>query len=149
MLSCQESHQRLATCTCTSGNSCVMVAAYSGMFVWSPVPSPSHQHPQAQPHWVTRERKKICPLSSFNNALSALVDTKTHWHVQNSHTMLSRQHNVSLLYALTTTFAYRDSSRVKPHTPGKDCHTLVKKVYKLLPLNNQLPTSIQGFCRRG
>ena len=30
---------------------------------------------------------------------------------------------------LATTFTNRESSRVKPHTSGKNCHALVKKVY--------------------
>ena len=109
-----------------------MVAAYSGVLVWSPVPSPSHQHPLVQPHWVTKELKKIC-LSSSNNVLSALVGTTTHWRVQNSHTTLTRQSTVSLLYVLASPFAHRESSRVKPHTSGNDFHTLMKKVYIYKP----------------
>ena len=73
-----------------------MVAAYFGVLVWSPVPSPSHQHPRAQSFWVTRESKKI-RLSSFNKALGILAGTKTHRRVQKSRTMLSRQATVSLI----------------------------------------------------
>ena len=105
-----------------------MVTAYFGVLVWSPVLSPSHQHPQAQPFCVTMESKKIC-RSSFNKALGTLVGTKTHWLIQNSRAMLSRQPTVSLLYVLVTAFANRESSHVKL-TPGNDCHTLVKKVYR-------------------
>ena len=46
-----------------------------------------------------------------------------------THTMLTRQPNVSLLYALATAFANCESLCVKPHTSGSDCHTLVKNVY--------------------
>ena len=106
-----------------------MVAAQLGVLVWRIILSPSRQHQQAQPLRVTRELKKI-RFSSFNKALGTLVGTTTHWHVQNSHTMLSsmsRQPKVSLLYVLATAFANRESSHVKPHTSGNDCHALVKR----------------------
>ena len=85
-----------------------MVAALSGVLVWIPVPSARRQHPQAQP---LREPKKV-RVFSFNKALSTLVDTKTHWHVQKPRTMLKRQPNVSLLYVLATASANHESSRV-------------------------------------
>ena len=56
---CQDSYTRLAI----SGNyMCTfneMVAAYSCVLVWSPVPSPSRQQPQAQPFLVMRQSKKF------------------------------------------------------------------------------------------
>ena len=79
-----------------------MVAAYSGVLVWSLFPSPSHQHPQAQSLRVMREQKILSP------PLTKLLD------VQNSHTMLSRQPTVSLLYVLATAFANYESSCVIP-----------------------------------
>ena len=36
---------------------------------------------------------------------------------------------MSLLYVLATAFANRESSRVKPHSSGNDCHALVKKFF--------------------
>ena len=71
-----------------------MVAAYFGVLVWSPVPSRSHQHLQAQPLCVMSELEKI-RLYSFNKAFGTLSGTKTHWRVQNSRTMLSRQPTMS------------------------------------------------------
>ena len=112
-----------------------MVAAYFGVLVWSSVLSPSRQHSQVQPFWVTRESKKI-RLSSFNKALSTLAHTRTHWRVQNSRTKLSRQPTVSLLYVQNkTAFANRESSRVKLHTCGNDCHALVKRSIAVVVLS--------------
>ena len=61
---------------------------------------------------VYEGRNKI-RISRFNKALDALVETPPHWHIQTSRTMLIWHPTVSVLYVLDTSFATRESSRVR------------------------------------